>query len=83
MAARGTPPTSLETDLAELRAALDRLPLPARQDDIVAALVTRHSPVRLLWRAGNLSRTRLYTSLDEICADVVHPRAARAAAPLR
>jgi hypothetical protein len=51
---------------------------PARQDDILAALVVGRSPSRLLWRAGCLSRERLYLSVDEVCADLEsRPRADR------
>jgi hypothetical protein len=80
---RTTPASSLESDLAELRAALARLPLPALADDVLAALVARHAPMRLLWRVGNLCRSHLYTSLDEICSDVVRPRPAGTSAPAR
>jgi hypothetical protein len=63
----------LDTDLAELRRVLARLPFPARQDDVLAALVRRRSPSRLLWRAGSLSPTRRYHSIDEVCAEVAQP----------
>jgi hypothetical protein len=66
--------SSLERDLDDLRAALGRLPFPALQDDVIAALVARRAPSRLLWRSGSLSRTRLYRSVDEICADIARPR---------
>ena len=45
----------LDTDLTELRAALARHPFPTGQDDILALLVARHEPSRLLWRAAALS----------------------------
>ncbi len=59
-----------EHDLEDLRAALHGLLFPARQDDILAALVVGRSPSRVLWRAGCLSRDRLYLSVDEVCADL-------------
>jgi hypothetical protein len=62
-----------DTDLAELRRELARLPFPARQDDVLAALVRRRSPSRLLWRAGSLSPTRRYHSIDEVCAELARP----------
>jgi hypothetical protein len=67
-----------EHDLDDLRAALHGLTFPARQDDILAALVVRRAPSRLLWRAGCLSRERLYLSIREVCADLEsRPRADR------
>ena len=59
-----------EHDLEDLRAALHGLLFPARQDDILSALVVGRSPSRVLWRAGCLSRERLYLSVDEVCADL-------------
>jgi hypothetical protein len=74
----GTPTSRLEQDLEDLRSALHALPLPARQDDILAALVVGRSPSRLIWRAGCLSRERLYLSVDAICAELAsRPRANR------
>ena len=66
----GTASSRLEHDLEDLRSALHGLLLPARQDDIVAALVVRHSPPRVLWRAGCLSPERLYLSVDAVCAEL-------------
>ena len=66
-------PSGLDTDLAELRRELARLPFPARQDDVLVALVRRRSSSRLLWRAGSLSPTRHYHSLDEVCAELARP----------
>ena len=60
----------LEADLAELRAVLARHPFPTSQDDILALLVARHEPSRLLWRAAALDRTRSYSSADEVCDDI-------------
>ncbi len=74
----GTSTSRLEQDLEDLRAALRALPFPARQDDILGALVVRRSPARVLWRAGCLSRERLYLSADDVCADLTaRPRADR------
>lgn len=74
MTIQQTRASSLERDLEDLRAALGRLPFPALQDDVIAALVSRRAPSRLLWRVGSLSRTRLYRSLDEVCAEIARPR---------
>jgi hypothetical protein len=62
--------TDLDTDLAELRALLARHPFPTSQDDILALLVARHEPSRLLWRAGVLSRSREYHSALEVCDEI-------------
>ena len=69
-----TRPTAVERDVEDLRAALARLPFPALQDEVIAALVNRRAPSRLLWRAGSLSRTRLYRSLDEVLDEISSPR---------
>ena len=66
----GTATSRREHDLEDLRAALHALLFPARQDDILAALVAGRSPSRVLWRAGHLSPERLYLSIDEVCADL-------------
>ncbi|HYN68117.1 MAG TPA: hypothetical protein VES93_14620 [Ornithinibacter sp.] len=60
----------LEADLAELRVVLARHAFPTSQDDILALLVARHEPSRLLWRAAVLSRTRVYHSMDEVCDEI-------------
>jgi hypothetical protein len=74
----GTATSRREHDLEDLRAALRGLPFPARQDDILAALVVGRSPSRVLWRAGCLSRDRLYVSLDDVCGELdSRPRADR------
>ena len=62
--------TELDRDLAALRAALARHPFPARQDDVLALLVARHAPSRLLWRAASMDRARWYRSADEICDEI-------------
>ena len=62
--------TELEHDLAELRAALARHPFPTNQDDVLALLVARHEPSRLLWRAAALDRSRSYASADEVCDEI-------------
>ena len=73
-----TATSRLDHDLEDLRSVLRRVMFPARQDDILAALVVGRSPSRLLWRAGCLSRERLYLSVDEVCADLQsRPRADR------
>ena len=66
----GTATSRRATDLQDLRAALHGLLFPARQDDILAALVARRSPSRVLWRAGQLSPERLYLSIDQVCAEL-------------
>ena len=74
----GTATSRRSTDLQDLRAALHGLLFPARQDDILAALVVGRSPSRVLWRAGCLSPDRLYLSVDEVCAELQsRPRADR------
>ena len=60
----------LDTDLAELRVALSRHPFPTSQDDILALLVARGEPSRLLWRTAALSRSRDYQSVDEVCEEI-------------
>ena len=78
MTINATATSRRERDLDDLRAALHGLVFPARQDDILAALVVGRSPARVLWRAGCLSRERLYLSVDEVCADLEsRPRADR------
>ncbi len=64
--------TDLDTDLAQLRAALARQPWPADQDDILARLVARHERARLLWRAAALEHGRAYRSADEVCEELAH-----------
>ena len=59
--------TEVHGDLAHLRAVLARHPFPTGQDDLLALLVARHEPSRLLWRVAALSRTRAYASADEVC----------------
>ncbi len=61
---------SLEQDLADLRAALGEHPFPARQDDLIAACLCRHTPVRLCSRLATLSHTTLYATLDQVLDDV-------------
>jgi hypothetical protein len=62
--------TGLDGDLADLRAVLAGHPFPTSQDDILALLVARHEPSRLLWRAAALSRARDYLSADEVCEEI-------------
>ena len=77
MTIEGTATSRRDHDLEDLRNVLRRVMFPARQDDILAALVVGRSPSRLLWRAGCLSRERLYRSVDEVCADLESPTAGR------
>jgi hypothetical protein len=65
------PGTGLDSDLAELRAALARHPFPSTQDHILAWLVARREPALLLWRVAALSREREYDSVDAVCAELV------------
>ena len=62
--------TDLDTDLAQLRAALARQPWPATQDDILAHLVSRQERARLLWRAAALDHGRTYDNPDEVCDEI-------------
>lgn len=62
---------ALATDLALLREVLAEHPFPTRQDDLIAACLVRHQPARLCRRLAGLDRTHDYTSLDEVCAEVV------------
>jgi hypothetical protein len=74
----GTATSRLEQDLKDLGAALHGLSFPARQDDILAALVVGRAPSRVLWRAGCLSRGRLYLSIEDVCAELAsRPRTGR------
>jgi hypothetical protein len=70
MSIDNTTGSGLEADLEELRAVLARNRFPISQDDILALLVARHEPSRLLWRAAALSRTRAYFSADEVCDEI-------------
>ena len=70
MSIDNTVDSGLEEDLAELRAVLARHTFPTSQDDILALLVARHEPSRLLWRAAVLSRTRTYCTADEVCGEI-------------
>ena len=73
--------TDLDTDLAQLRAALARAPWPASQDDILAHLVARHERARLLWRAAALDHSRTYASADEVCDEIARFADARMPPP--
>ena len=70
MTIEGTATSRRDHDLEDLRSVLRRVMFPARQDDILAALVVGRSPARVLWRAGCLSRERLYLSVDQVCAEL-------------
>lgn len=77
MTIEGTATSRLDHDLEDLRTALRRVAFPALQDDILAHLVVSRRPSRLLWRAGCLSRERLYRSVDEVCAELAARPGAR------
>lgn len=77
MTIQGTATSRLDHDLDDLRAVLRRVDFPAWQDDILAALVVGRSPSRVLWRAGCLSRERLYLSIDQVCAELASRAQAR------
>ena len=73
--------TDLDIDLGELRTALARQQFPATQDDILALLVARHEPSRLLWRAAALDRSRTYDSLDAVCDEIARSAGSRMPPP--
>lgn len=60
----------LEADLTQIREALVQMRFPAQSDDVLAALVRRRAPSRLLWRVGALPRTQSFHSLDDLCHHV-------------
>jgi len=62
--------TGLETDLTQIRESLGHMSFPAQSDDVLAALVRRRAPSRLLWHVGALPRTQRYHSLDDLCDQV-------------
>jgi len=62
--------TGLESDLTQIRESLGQVRFPAQPDDVLAALVRRRAPSRLLWRVGRLPRTQRYHSLDDLCTHV-------------
>jgi hypothetical protein len=70
MSIEGAIGTELDRDLSALRTALARHPFPTRRDDVLALLVARHEPSRLLWRAASLDRARWYRSADEVCDEI-------------
>ncbi len=69
---------TLERDLDDLRRAFADHPFPTRQDDLIAACLGRHEPTRLACRLSRISRTREYTCLDEVLADVAAASSAAA-----
>ena len=73
--------TDLDTDLANLRAVLARHPFPTSQNDILALLVARHEPSRLLWRVAALTGSRAYHSPGEVCAEIARSAAIRMPPP--
>jgi len=62
--------TGLEADLTQIRESLGHMSFPAQSDDVLAALVRRRAPSRLLWHVGALPRTQRYHSLDDLCDQV-------------
>lgn len=62
--------TGLESDVMQIRESLGQMRFPAHPDDVLAALVQRRAPSRLLWRVGGLPRARRYLCLDDLCIDV-------------
>lgn len=60
----------LAADLDDLRRALGDHPFPATQDDLIAALLSRHEPARLACRLSVLSREHSYAALEDVLADV-------------
>lgn len=70
MSIDGAPRAEGDPDLSALRSVLVRHRFPTRQDDVLALLVARRESSRLMWRVGALSRTRVYGSVDEICAEL-------------
>lgn len=62
--------SGLEADVTQIRAALGQVRFPAQLDDVLAALVRRRVPARLLWRVSGLPHTRRYHCIDDLCDDV-------------
>jgi len=62
--------TGLEADLTQIRESLGQMRFPAQSDEVLAALVRRRAPSRLLWHVGALPRTQRYTSLDDLCHQI-------------
>lgn len=54
----------------ELAAYLRPTAFPARQDDLLALLIRKRAPSRLLWRLSRCSAARTYRSLDEVWRDL-------------
>jgi len=55
-------------ELRLLRDALACLAFPARQDDVLAELVTHHAPAGLVQRVRTLPAAVHYRSLADLCA---------------
>lgn len=70
MITKRTAETWLESDLMQIRESVGQVRFPAQPDDVLAALVRRRVPSRLLWRVSGLPRTRRYHRLDDLCTDV-------------
>jgi hypothetical protein len=63
-----------DDDVDAIRGELAQVSLPATQDDLLAHLIARHVPVRLVRRLAGLPRTERYSSLEDICRDVARHR---------
>jgi hypothetical protein len=70
MSIYGTVGTGLDADVTQIRELLGQMRFPAQSDDVLAALVRRRAPSRLLWHVGALPRTQRYHSLDDLCDHV-------------
>ena len=62
--------TGLEADLTQIRDSLGQMRFPAQSDEVLAELVRRRAPSRLLWHVGALPRTQSFHSLDDLCHHV-------------
>ena len=54
---------------------------PARQDELLAALMRRRAPSRLLWHLARLDPNRVYPSLDAVVRDCQQAEAPSTARP--
>lgn len=53
----------------ELAAYLPSSAFPARQDDLLALLIRKRAPSRLLWQVSRCAPGRIYRSLESLCQD--------------
>lgn len=60
----------LERDLDKLRQVIEHHAFPTQKDDLMAACLARGEPVRLCTRLSNLSRTEVYSSVEQVLAEV-------------